>query len=383
MNRPFFRIAATALLTIVAGCSSGGTVLQPRPTAPTASPRPIASASPEPSPSQTPSAQPTPTASPTTAAGTLGRVYVTNEYGNSVTIYQPTASGTQNLAPVATIVGSATGLDIPDGVALDAAGNIYVLNQYAATVGSITVYPPNPSGSTNEAPIATISGGATGLSYPSAIAVDANGYIYAGNNNNTVTVYAPNPSGAMNEAPYEIIGGSATGLAFPKGIAVDAAGLIYVANDNNTSTESGNTVGSITVYSARTAGTQNLAPLGTIFGSSTGLDFPSGIALDASDRIFTTSGATGTIQGFAQNPTPNDNEAPFATISDADRDLEANAVALDAAGRIYTTDPGGTGDPDSVAVYAANPSGTLTETPIVTITGAATNLNRPAAIYVR
>ncbi|HVN63015.1 MAG TPA: hypothetical protein VMT58_00145, partial [Candidatus Binataceae bacterium] len=63
-----------------------------------------------------------------------------------------------------------TGINFPVAVALDFSGNIYVANFIA---NSITVYPPlgGSTGTLNEAPIATISGGNTGLFNPDGIAI--------------------------------------------------------------------------------------------------------------------------------------------------------------------------------------------------------------------
>jgi Putative Ig domain len=57
-------------------------------------------------------------------------------------------------------------LDFPDGVDVDATGNIYVSNLFANT---ITVYAPTARN--NAAPTATLSGSATGLAGPEHLAV--------------------------------------------------------------------------------------------------------------------------------------------------------------------------------------------------------------------
>ena len=69
----------------------------------------------------------------------------------------------------ATIKGSPTGLDAPAGIALDAAGHIYVSN-LVAYPGSIRVYPAGLIGTVAPTPTATITGNATGLNNPLAIA---------------------------------------------------------------------------------------------------------------------------------------------------------------------------------------------------------------------
>src|SRR5580704_4529795 len=97
--------------------------------------------------------------SPAASCTTRACIYVTNEGNNSVTVYAKRANG--NIAPLWTIYGSNTGLNLPVGIALDASRNIYVTNSGANTV---TVFAAGANG--NVAPIRTISGGNTGLSTP-------------------------------------------------------------------------------------------------------------------------------------------------------------------------------------------------------------------------
>jgi DNA-binding beta-propeller fold protein YncE len=98
------------------------------------------------------------------AVDALGKIYVANNNSPSITVYAANPSGTLNEAPLATIAGSNTGLNGPTGVAVDASGKIYVANASGAT---LTIYAANPSGTLNEAPLATL----TGLSSPVAVTV--------------------------------------------------------------------------------------------------------------------------------------------------------------------------------------------------------------------
>ena len=61
-----------------------------------------------------------------------GNVLAADEYSSAITAYAPTDNGDD--APAYSISGSNTGLDFPDGVDVDAAGNIYVSNLPAARV---------------------------------------------------------------------------------------------------------------------------------------------------------------------------------------------------------------------------------------------------------
>ena len=153
----------------------------------------------------------------------LGKLYVANEYSNSITVYAAGANG--NVVPTATIAGGNTGLSGPIGVALDGLGNLYVTN--ANFLGeSVTVYATaGLSGTVNLAPTATIVGGNTDLASPEGIAVDAAGNIYVANyEGNTITVFAAGANG--NVAPTATI----AGLISPTGVAVDGAGNLYVVN---------------------------------------------------------------------------------------------------------------------------------------------------------
>jgi hypothetical protein len=90
---------------------------------------------------------------------TTGNLYVANNvFSPSVTVYAPGANG--NVAPLRIVNGASTGLNSPFGVAVDAAGNLYVANNGGIPPG-ITVYGSGANG--NATPIRTISGSNTGL----------------------------------------------------------------------------------------------------------------------------------------------------------------------------------------------------------------------------
>src|SRR6266568_2742347 len=205
------------------------------------------------------------------ARDTAGRLYVTNLGASpeAVTVYGADATG--NAAPIATIAGSNTGLhDAEGGIPVDAAGRLYVPNIGSTDSGdTITVYASGAGG--NVTPTATIAGGNTGLTSPLSIALDAAGQLYVMNVTIVsnvayykVTVYAAGATG--NIAPIRLIGGGNTGLSSPLGMAVDAVGRLYVANQGNSS---------ITVYAPDATG--NAAPMATIAGNSTGLSGPAHI----------------------------------------------------------------------------------------------------------
>jgi hypothetical protein len=315
-----------------------------------------------------------------------GQIYVADAANNSIFVYAPNPSGTLNETPLATITGSNTGLLEPQGIALDASGRIYVANDFpnapgaAAGIlspgGTVTVYAANPSGTLNEAPLATLTivpaaMGLSALGFPAGVAVDAGGKIYVANSDvgiggGGLEVFAANPSGtsAAPLASFDLVGVSLSG------IALDAAGNIYGAIP----VPAAGVPTEVVVYAANPSGAAPTV-ISTITGSSTGLNFPYGIALDSTGKIYVANLAvaatTSSITVYAANPSGTLNEAPLATISGSSTGLVApTAVALDASGKIYVANAN-----SSITVYGPNPSGTLNEAPIATIAGSNTGLS--------
>jgi hypothetical protein len=88
-----------------------------------------------------------------------------NFSSKSITVYGRTSSG--NAAPIRTIVGAATGLSNPVGIAVDPVNNELLATNI--NINTITVYSRTATG--NVAPLRTIGGAATALNAPVFIAV--------------------------------------------------------------------------------------------------------------------------------------------------------------------------------------------------------------------
>jgi hypothetical protein len=284
------------------------------------------------------------------------RIYAPIEGLNRVLIYAADEMG--NASPIITISGSNTGLKEPVGVALDALGKLYVVNQneqVASTHGKgfITVFAANASG--NATPLATIKGDHTKLFSATAIAVH-NGKIFVTSfQGNYVTVYAAGANG--NVAPIATIGGALTALNGPNGVAVDAAGRIYVTNQHTRT---------VTVYATGANG--NIVPIETIKGPNTGFGAGvAGVAVDASGRMHVIAGNR--VNVFASGS--NGNVSPVATIAGSNTTIkDPMGVALDVLGRTYVSLGGVTpqGNPTNdrgLAVFAAGANGNVL--PLTTI----------------
>ncbi len=242
-------------------------------------------------------------------------------------------------------------LEFPNGVLVDGAGNIYIadtvnhrIRRVAAGSGIITTVVGN--GSATFAGDSGPAGGAS-LNYPSGVALDAAGNLYIADFGNqrvrrvaggTISTVAGN--GAFK---YSGDGAAATSasLDVPMGVAVDSRGNLYIADAQNHRVRRVNAAtGVITTVAGN--GVQG-------FGGDNGpaasaqLDEPRGVAVDANDNIYIADkgnfrvrrvSAAGTITTVAGggNAFPGDNgPATSAQIS-------AFGVALDRNNNLFIAD---------------------------------------------
>jgi DNA-binding beta-propeller fold protein YncE len=156
------------------------------------------------------------------AVDSAGYLYVANGYGNSVTVYAPGASG--NVTPVRTLSGTSTTFDLPYGLALDAQGRLAVASMHT---DSVAVFAAGADG--NVTPVRRISGPATLMDQPSGLAYDRMQNLYVTNYGaHSVTVYGPGATG--NAAPSVRLAGNRTRLLGPTGLYLDQDNRIVVAN---------------------------------------------------------------------------------------------------------------------------------------------------------
>lgn len=292
-----------------------------------------------------------------TAAGLGGAVYIVDSDHNLVRkvvngiITTVAGTGLAGYTGDNGAAASAT-LNAPWGVAVDPAGNLYVSDPGNNVVrkvsgGVITTIAGNGtagfSGDNGPATSATLNG-------PAGIALDAAGNLYIadyGNNRvrmvsgGVITTVAGNGT-----ANFSGDNGSATSasLSGPLDVRVDAAGNLYIADYGNnrirlvTSVAAGGTISTIAGNGAAGFGGDN-GP-----AASAQLNSPSGIALDAAGDLFiadygnnvirqVTSGIITTIAGNGIASYSGDN-GPAAGAG-----LNAPlGVATDSLGRIFVAD---------------------------------------------
>ena len=304
-----------------------------------------------------------------------GNFYVSNECNDSITIYAKGSTG----APLAVIGGSNTGLNEPEGIAVDpASGTIYVANGFT---DALFVFPPlgSSTGLLNEAPTATIEGDLTTLVGPLGVALDSNRNIYVTANTSGVEIFPAvgSTTGTINEAPTASIVGSNTLLGVLAGVTLDPSNNIYVSSS----------VGiSIFPPLGASTGPLNEAPTAAIEGTMTGESSPLLVALDSNLNIYLTNAGSSlsapnvTVYPPLGGSTGTLNEKPTATIGGSNTGLTMPyGIALDSSNKVYVTDK-----TSSLFVFPAvgSSTGTLNEAPSAAMGQAVTGINDPRGIAV-
>ena len=246
------------------------------------------------------------------AVDASGNVYVSDLDANVVRRIAPdgtittyagngTAGYTGDGGPAA-----AAQFNTPDGLALDAAGNLYIAdrNNYAIRVvskaGNIRTVAGNGSPGFYGDGLAAAS---AQLDSPEGIACDSAGNLYiADTQNDRIRMVAT--SGIITTVAGtgngNVLGDDgpplAAGLVLPTGVAVDRAGNLYIADFGNSRIRvvSGGTI-------TTAVGSSDGAPLTDGANAvSVILNGPTGVAVSGTGKIYFTEGSIGTGSGLAQ-----------------------------------------------------------------------------------
>lgn len=251
-------------------------------------------------------------------------------------------SATRTYATVSTLVN--TSLTYAEGIAADAAGNLYVADMMAHTIRKVT-----PQGvvstfaGSGSAGSADGTGTAASFNNPDSIAVDGNGNVYVADTGNNMirkissTGVVTTLAGSTTQGSVD---GTGTAARFrgPSGVATDASGNVYVADGDNNMIRKITPAGVVTtVAGSTTSGSVD----GT--GASASFNFPRGIAVDSAGNLLvadswnsmvrkiTPAGVVTTLAGSTTQGTA-DGTGALARFS------HPQGIVLDSNGNAYVTD---------------------------------------------
>ena len=244
--------------------------------------------------------------------------------------------------------GSSAAFAYPYGVAVDGSGNLYVADHDNDTIrkvtpaGAVTTL----AGSAGVPGSADGAGGAARFSGPTGVAVDAAGNVYVADAGNT-SVRKITAGGVVTTfAGFSGVAGSSNGTGAiarfnaPQGIAVDGAGNVYVADTNNSTIRKVTSAGAVTTIAGAAGQT----------GSADGLagaarfNAPYAVAVDAAGNVYvadffnatirkiTPAGAVTTLAGLAGQAAMADGAGVVARFN------QPYGVAVDGSGNVFVAD---------------------------------------------
>jgi len=247
------------------------------------------------------------------AVDTNGNVYVADYENDTIRKIAPggvvtTLAGSPGMGGSTNGTGSAAQFLKPLGVAVDAAGNVYVADTDNSLIRKIT-----PGGTVSTlAGVAGTAGSKDGpaatalFNYPQGVAVDGSNNVYVADTGNS-TIRKITPEGVVSTLAGQAqqvgasdgIGGAAQ-FNNPFTMAVDSQGNLYVADNGNN-----------TIRKVSPDGT--VRTLGGLAGQQGGIDgsgaqalfnYAEGVAVDANGTVYATSAGSNTIR--KGNPTLSD-----------------------------------------------------------------------------
>lgn len=245
--------------------------------------------------------------------------------------------------------GAAARFSFPVGVAMDAAGSLYVADSRNHVVRKVT----RDGEVTTLAGRSTTPGAANGqrdaarFNNPYGVAVDVDGNVYvADRDNHAIRKIAPSGAvttlaGLLGTSGTADGQGSAARFTYPVGVAVDSRGNVYVADTSNHTVRKVTPGGLVSTM----AGTARSWGSSDGFGSQARFQFPFDVVVDSNGNVFvadtnnhlirrvTSDGRVTTIAGSIE-------EGHADGTGSAARFEYPWGLEIDATGNIYVADTG-------------------------------------------
>lgn len=274
-----------------------------------------------------------------------------------------TLAGSAESSGTADGVGAAARFSYPQGVAVDGAGNVYVADSSSHTIRKITStgVVSTLAGLAGNRGSQDGVGAAASFYIPQGVAVDGSGTIYVADTLNH-TIRKISASGTVSTlAGLARSTGNADGTGAaarffsPPGIAVDGSGNVFVADYNNHMIRKITAAGVVTTLAGR-------AIVGSADGSGAAVQFnsPTGGAIDGNGPLYvadsgnhtirkiTADGVATTFAGLAGASGSADGTGAIARFNDP------RGVAVDVNGNIFVADR------SNYTIRKITPSGSVT-----------------------
>jgi len=232
--------------------------------------------------------------------------------------------------------GSAARFDLPAGMAVDSAGNIYVADQDASTIRKITParVVSTFAGSFAKSGSQNGTGSAARFNLPGDVAVDRSNNLYVADSNNC-TIRKITPAAVVTtlaglaSAGHTNGTGSAARFDFPQGVAVDTTGKIYVADSVESTIRKITPTAVVSTF----AGLPGMSGYLDATGTAARFAFPRWLTVGASDNVYVGD----TFNFVVRKITPNAVVSSVVT-NPANGAGQVRGVAMDSSGNIYTAD---------------------------------------------
>lgn len=287
------------------------------------------------------------------AVDASGNVYVAERNGPTIRKITPsgfvnTFAGTAGVNGTADGTGAAASFNAPYAVAVDAAGTLYLADINDFTIRKITAagVVSTLAGAHGQQGGTDGTGPAARFSYPSGVAVDAAGNVYVVDNGDhtvrkiTAAGVVTTLAGVAGSSGSADGAGAAARFYFPESVALDGSGNLYVTDGSNRTIRKITPAGVVSTL----AGTPGVFGSADGTGAAASFNAPRGIAADAGGTLFvsdgaiirriTPSGAVTTLAGLAGSTGSTDGPALSARFNGP------IGLAVDASGAVYVADNG-------------------------------------------
>jgi sugar lactone lactonase YvrE len=267
------------------------------------------------------------------AVDAAGRVFVLDPHDSDdrVDVFSPDGTLLTSFGPYGSVDGT---LGSPYGIAVSPAGVVFVIDTWRADAARVQSFASSDGGATYASTGHVTIGAPSGAAFQ--IAADGAGCVYVTDNHDAVhRVLKYRVSDGALIAEIGVSGGGDQLLASPKGVAVSADGLDLYVCDNAVVKRYHSTDGAAYTYAQSLSG-----PAGTLAG-------PWGVAVDGSGAVYVTDISLDAVVKFSA---AGDVVTSWGESGSGDYGFAGpRAVAVSATGCVYVAAPGSNATPEQAA----------------------------------